>query len=816
MENQKSLQQVGSQQVKNNMQYLLTELQDKMQNQNMDVMQSVSDLVTEGNNPQEVAMALMQIGYDENTIKQIFQKIQASQPQEEEQEIKEVATQQEASAQQPQSQQERVQQLQQEGMTAKKGKQVKAKKGMSFKDWMRGAIGFNQNINQYQGYDTPEARYLPMKPQNTTIGAIQGMASDTLDFIDSMKKENRPGKESFYKYKVNMPKAYNGQELALNEKELYRSATENKPIRTIQELIDETKRRSSLNYDPNMGYVSSIANPYASQKEIDKMMLKKFGPGYKDRGTSYKSLDNPYMFDLGSLEAIQDYMKGMSSGDIPRGTTLQVDDAGMPIYVTGENVDYDLMLGRKKLATTEGLVEKAKKEMAEKAKKKEASKSDTDTNPKKQLGGNTHNTHHAQDGVQLPGMKSHTDFYQPEEEKIRSIRVGYNDAIPPSQITTEGLNLNPEFYSIDDLGEPQEKQRATASIQNKAWGDFLRGMNTFGDISNYAVNIARNANTILENADYQRQYANTFYDKDASKIYGTDDPSKGFFTYQQEGILQPNQQTEYISQKGREMKNYNDYFMMQYGGLPKAQYENSQVKSDNTRVNQISEADIQAYVNMMNTARNEETLFKFFPQLKNMKKMPVRDPALQDRDTNVVIKDGIAYYPKYATGYVEGEEGSEDNRGVVKDYLDPKWKGKRSTIPYFEVGSDPQSISMMRKLKTMNIPFDFGNALPKGYMDVGEYLQNISPVGEKMQMGGMNPMSEFFMDNELPIYKKKGQVPRSFPENPFYKMYGGTSNPFSQKKNLVKKMGGQTANISTEVLKRLMEKTKGKFKYNTL
>lgn len=98
--------------------------------------------------------------------------------------------------------------------------------------------------------------------------------------------------------------------------------------------------------------MSSIVNPYATDKELkkaDKMMLKKFGPGYKDRGISYSQFDG---FNYDSSNAIQDYMKGMSSGDIPRGTTLQVDDAGMPIYVTGENVDYDLMLGRKKFNTT--------------------------------------------------------------------------------------------------------------------------------------------------------------------------------------------------------------------------------------------------------------------------------------------------------------------------------------------------------------------------------------------------------------------------------------------------------------------------------
>jgi hypothetical protein len=116
----------------------------------------------------------------------------------------------------------------------------------------------------------------------------------------------------------------------------------------------------------------------------------------------------------------------------------------------------------------------------------------------------------------------------------------------------------------------------------------------------------------------------------------------------------------------------------------------------------------------------------------------------------------MAYYPKYSTEYVAGEDGSQDTRGLVKDYLDPKWKGKRSMIPYFEVGSDPKSVSLMRKFQNSNLPFDFGNAFPRGYVDVEEYLQNISPVGRKMQMGGMNPMSDFFMDNDLPLYQTKG------------------------------------------------------------
>lgn len=48
--------------------------------------------------------------------------------------------------------------------------------------------------------------------------------------------------------------------------------------------------------------------------------------------------------------------------------------------------------------------------------------------------------------------------------------------------------------------------------------------------------------------------------------------------------------------------------------------------------------------------------------------------------------------------------------------------------------------------------------------------------------------------------------------------YGGVSNPFSNKRQLRKKRGGQIANISTDVLKRLQEEANknNKYKFNTL
>jgi hypothetical protein len=50
------------------------------------------------------------------------------------------------------------------------------------------------------------------------------------------------------------------------------------------------------------------------------------------------------------------------------------------------------------------------------------------------------------------------------------------------------------------------------------------------------------------------------------------------------------------------------------------------------------------------------------------------------------------------------------------------------------------------------------------------------------------------------------------------KMYGGSSNPFSNKRQLRKKRGGQIANISTDVLKKLQEEANknNKYKFNML
>jgi hypothetical protein len=927
MENQKSLQQVGSQQVKNNMQYLLAELQDKIQNQNIDVIQSVSDLVSEGNNPQEVAMALMEIGYDENVIKQIFQKLESNQQPEEEQEIKEVATQSQPSSEHPESLQERVQQLQQEGMTAKMGKE-KYNKGGHFKNWMNKNFGY---ISDNDKYDVP-SRFQSLP---TGINRASG-----LDFVTDMFKVGkravgtvkdaiaRKNDSSYNKYSVKFGKDANPNDFYINDQSLYEASKNRDDLITKDKARQMMKDKSRFIYNPdNKAYSYALAtNPFATESEIQNQINREMGKNYRDK---YKEMSLPDYER--TMNLFKSFIPGMQLGGGTHNTHYAqvgmeypgtINQTEFPGFTFGDTSDYTTLEDNKPLSFRNWFAQNYDSNLNF----SNQNQSDLTQQYSSYLQDFDPYTYVSEGAKEKPKDKPGSIL-----DPLRDIETNYTDEevdaymnlsedLSTSNFVNKGsMGKQPSVEAQKQLQDAMPKD-TSAKVKIKNKGAFSKAFDTVTDVAGVAVDAGRSINKLLEDSENLKRYNDVAYST-ADQKFGTDIGSKGYYTYQQEGILQPNMQTEYITQKGREMNNdrYKN-LMMQYGGGNTAQ-----MQQDNTTVNQMSEADIQAYVNMMNTARDEETFFKHFPYAKNMKKMPVRDPALQDRDTNIVIKDGMVYYPKYPTGYEEGEEGSGGNRGLVKDYLDSKWKGKRSMIPYFEVGSDPNSVSLMRKFQNSNLPFDFGNALPRGYMDVEEYLQNISPVGRKMQMGGMNPMSDFFMDNDLPMYQTKGEVnlsgipmdeqglyilsaipdlntmraaakynqgvkgflksqfdqPRvevyrtqqsttpaamrmnkqkvtpeminyyqqmkmqdmrqdSMPgitsgpglspemqkklQNDTYrdelspKMYGGSNNPFSNKRQLRKKRGGQIANISTDVLKRLQEEANKnkKYKFNTL
>jgi len=555
MANKKSLQEGGMTEVRNNMEYLLSELQDKIQNQNIPVQQSVADLVSEGNNPQEIAQALLQIGYKEDDIKQIFNSLPKS---EEDSEIdKDVQEeQQQQNIEQPQKQQEKVQQMEQEGVVAKKGKQMqssiydipKAKQGMAFRDWMRQARRHG-SINQNEMYQAPEARYLPMQKESySAIDAMKNIGSNLMDFIDKTKTWN-DNKEHLYNYKVNVPEGVDIDDYAINAKELYRAATEkdslgnNRFIRTKDNIGKIVKNKSRMYYGPKKNrYSFDIRNPYEEDdKKIDRMRKKEFGANYMKKSIPLSQFQG---FDYDQSQAIGDYMYNKYMGNTPKGTVLGVDKYGMPIYQTGDT-DYDLMLGQKKFNVTQNNVDNAMNNLYNR-------KGATLDWVKKQLGGNTHNTYH---GYQIGGepLSKKQWYLQNPEAKLKTaseIDSLYKDYIDNFQYDDYEIEYEPEIQT-----ETINFQEPTATITNKGWGDFRKGLDKFGDVAEATVNITGNVNKFLRGIDYDKQLGDATY-QSSDSIHGIDDPEKGFWTYQQEGILQPDHQTEWMAQKGKEMNRY--------------------------------------------------------------------------------------------------------------------------------------------------------------------------------------------------------------------------------------------------------------------
>ena len=548
MENLKSLQQGGSQQVRNNMQYLLSELQDKIQNQNIDVIQSVNDLVTEGNNPQEIAMALMQIGYDENTIKQIFQNIQASQ-QQEEQEIKEVATEQEATESQPETQQERVKQLEQEGMTAKKGKQVKARKGGDFKNWMNRNFGY---INDNDKYDVPARfRYLP-----TGINRNSG-----LDFItdmfnvgkraagvvkDAISRKNDP---SYNKYSIKFGKDANPEDYYITDQSLYEASQNNGDLITKDQAKQMMKDKSKFFYNPeNKAYSYAIAtNPFASESEMQKQINREMGKNYRDK---YKQMS------LSDYEKTMNLFKSFIPSFAPRNKTTTASTSNSNTSnstepIKGETQDsYNKRVNGMETYSANTYIWDGSKWVS-----------------RKQLGGGTHNTYYGpkklpkaqilgefNEDELLDRSTFYTNAFQPKENFVYPVgppefdyNTLYQDDYTPANLQQSPKLQDDDFGFKDEFTNTQKDSAAKVNIKNR--GAFSKAFDTVTDVAGVAVDAGRSINKLLEDAENLKKYNEIVYGS-ADEQFGTDIGSKGYYTYQQEGILQPNMQTEYITQKG--------------------------------------------------------------------------------------------------------------------------------------------------------------------------------------------------------------------------------------------------------------------------
>jgi len=758
MANKKSLQQGGAPEVRNNLEYLLSELQDKIQNQNIPVQQSVADLVSEGNNPQEIAQALLQIGYKEDDIKQIFNSLPTD---EESSEVKQEVQQpqQQQAVERPQMQQEKIQQMQQEGVTAKKGKEMhssiydipKAKQGMAFKDWMRQARRHG-SINQNEMYQAPEARYLPMQKESySPMDAMKNIGSNLMDFIDKTKTWN-DNKEHLYNYKANVPEGVDIDDYAINAKELYRAATEkdslgnNRFIRTKDNIGKIVKNKSRMYYDPKKNrYSFDIRNPYEEDnKKIDRMRKKEFGANYMKKSIPLSQFQG---VDYDQSQAIGDYMYNKYMGNMPRGTVLGVDKYGMPIYQTGDT-DYDLMLGQKKFNITQNNVDDAMNNLYNRkgatldwVKKQipniEYGNSQRKpywngsywegahpgsrntpgygwdnkktwiwgSNKSKQLGGGTHNTYYAQIGGEPLSKRQWVAQNPAAQLKTASeIDLLYNNYTN---------NFQYDDYEIEYEPEEQTKtinfQEPTATITNKGWGDFRKGLDKFGDVAEATVNITGNVNKFLRGIDYDKQLGDATH-QSADSIHGIDNPEKGNWA---QGILQPDHQTEWMAQKGAEL--------FPYSGLEeKAGYGNYW-----------------------------QTIYNNAQKLHKQKMLG---------DASYRLEQGDIDNKKYL---VEPELYGDPRIG---EFIAMSQDGKR--VPREQLITDPDKLREFIGLR---------------------------------QEDKMPWLDKFYPD----IKSKKAE---------YIKQPGGQINPFGKKKRqLRKRTGGQVANISTEVLRRLQATNGAKF-----
>ena len=805
MENLKSLQEGGPEVIDETKQ--IAEALTKMVNeQEVPLEQALMQMFQSGLQQDQAVEVLMTMGYTEEDIQSLFQSMQEkAQPQEEEQGPVVMPEQEvEEPVEQPQ---------QQEQPMAKKGKE-KYNKGGDFRNWMNRNFGY---INDNDKYDVPARfRYLPTGiNRNSGLDFITDMFNVGKRVAgvvkDAKARKNDP---SYNKSLIKFGKDANPEDFYITDESIYQASQNNGDLITKDQAVQMMKDKSRFMYNPDTKAFSFALErkPFASESEIQEQINREMGKNYRDKYkqmslSDYEKTMNLFKSFIPSFAprnktttATTSNSNTSNSTDPIKGETQDSYNKrvnGMETYSYNTYIwDGSKWVPRKQLGggthnTYYGQVGVEYPGTINQTEFPGFTFGDTpdytaseDNRPlsfrnwfAQNYGSNLNFANQSQNDLTqqyssyLQDFDPYTYVSEGVKEKpkdkpgsildpLRDIETNYTDEevdaymnlsedLAASNFVNKGsMGKQPSVEAQQQLQDAMPKD-TSAKVKIKNKGTFSKALDTAADVAGVAVDAGRSINKLLQDAENLKKYNEIVYGT-ADEQFGTDIGSKGYWTAL-DGILSPNRQTTFIGQNGKEMKNYNDYFMMQYGGgnFP-------QVQQDNTRVNQMSEADMQAYVNMMNAAQNEEVFFEHFPHLRNMKKMPVRDPALQDRDTNVVIKDGMAYYPKYATGYIEGEEGSGDNRGLVKDYLDPKWKGKRSMIPYFEVGSDPNSVSLMRKFQNSNLPFDFGNAFPRGYVDVEEYLQNISPVGRKMQMGGMNPMSDFFMDNDLPLYQVGG------------------------------------------------------------
>ena len=368
----------------------------------------------------------------------------------------------------------------------------------------------------------------------------------------------------------------------------------------------------------------------------------------------------------------------------------------------------------------------------------------------------------------------------------------------------------------------------TATITNKGWGDFRKGLGKFGDVAEASVNITKNANKFLSTIDHDKQLGDATH-QSADGIHGIDNPDKGNWTYQQEGILKPDHQTKWIAQKGAEL------YKAQIGIPPI--FDNT--KKEKPIVYTLDEKKYNA--NQDSTKMHDLTLkqMEMFPKIGSFRN------AQKDFSEK---------------GYIERLGSGE--RGVHFDLNHFKESGKPSQAdldfikeiqatgvqPAYYTGADPLSNTIKHTKEWQGLDPITGGVYDKSQtswnpyypepqveMKFGYQPQDVKTIKVRKTPDSnrsvVDRMVEMGMDPSF--NNRKGWHEANFPDedykgspkqnNALNKHFEKQSmiraktggNPFGQnKRQLRKRTGGQVANISTEVLKKL-QATKGS-KFNIL
>jgi hypothetical protein len=621
MANLKSLQE-GGPEVINETKQIAEALTKMVNEQDVTLQQALIQMFKSGLQEQQAIQALMSMGYTEQDIKSMFDSMQA-QPQQEQSELIE--------DEEPETIQQEMQEEQQQQPQAKKGKE-KYNTGGGFKSWMNRNLGF---ISDNDRYDVPiQYSNLPTAKRDAGLDFVTNMfrlGKRAANVVKDAKA--RKNDSSYNKYSIKFGKDANPDDFYITDESLYEASKTGNLI-TKDEAKQMMKDKSRIMYDPSSKAYSFalVTNPFESESNIQKQINQEMGRGYKKR---YKEASLPQYEALSNFfkSFIPNFASNNKNTNVSTSNSNTVDRT-KPIKDESKD-DYNKRVHGINTFGFSGYIWDGSNWVS-----------------RKQLGGGTHNTYYGQVGMEYPGTIDQSQFpgftfgnigdntltfrqwfaqnyggnldmtaqsqpellkqYQnyldnenafkgdifeePDEaplqtiqqpdifEPIKNIEPDYTDQevdaymnfskdLSESNLVNKGsMGKQPSVEAKKQLQDAMPKD-TSAKVKIKSKGAFSKAFDTATDVAGLAVDVGRTIVDLKENAEnIKKENENTY--RYAGDKFGTDIGSKGYWT--------------------KEMKNFMDYFKMQYGGgnFP-------QMQQDNTATNMMSEQEAAALANYL-------------------------------------------------------------------------------------------------------------------------------------------------------------------------------------------------------------------------